>query len=267
MWRRRPSRLANLAPSMRPGPASAARAPQVMAHLLARAPVRRPPVRILARRRLVLGRERVVEERHERHLLSAVEGLPPARLARHPPRHLLVLDRTVDKLNVRHGRRVAGAAVGLQDAAVAAGSLLEAMRQDREELDAVVLGCHIVLGSLACRVRVLLGIRHHAIRQAAQLLGLGQCGADALVMDQLRHHRSEHVHPVPHGLAQPVLREVAAHSVWGGQPRPSGSGRLQRRAAGADEPRGARPEGGEHRRRGGSAVRRRLGQRPRPARN
>src|SRR5579871_5269376 len=117
--------------------------------------------------------------------LGPGRGLAPARLFALRP--LL----GAGELDHRKRRGVAAAEAELDHPRVAAVALLEARRNLVEQLLDGVARADEVEGAAARGQVAALAERDHPIGEAAQLLGLGVGGADALVADQAQHQVAE----------------------------------------------------------------------------
>src|ERR1700751_1964556 len=123
----------------------------------------------------------------------------------------LGIDVAVDELDHRHRGVVAVAEARLDDAGVAALSVLVAGGEHIEQLLDLVGVAHFA-DRLAARGKpALLAERNQLLDDRPQLLRLGQRGDDLLVLDQRRTHVGEHRAPVLVGAVELPMTPAVTH--------------------------------------------------------
>src|SRR5690606_28343323 len=146
------------------------------------------------------------------HASSSGRGFLALGLLRHRARILaLGLGIAVDQLDHRHLGRIAVAEPGLDDPAIAAGPLLVALCEGREEL----LGDRGILKrrqGLAPRVKpAALPERDEPLHDRPQVLCLGQGRGDLLMLQERMRHVAEHGLSVRGGAAELPAAVAVTH--------------------------------------------------------
>src|SRR5215813_4417117 len=121
------------------------------------------------------------------------------------------LGRTVDQLEQRHLRRVAGAVAEADDAGVAPGAAGVAIPELAEDLLEHRAATHGALRQADVGEATPLAEGDDPLGEPPGLLGLGHGGLDRLVLEQRRDHVVEHRQPVAGGLLQLPVSDAMAH--------------------------------------------------------
>ncbi|CEE60721.1 conserved hypothetical protein [Xanthomonas citri pv. citri] len=125
--------------------------------------------------------------------------------------HFFGNDRTVDQLDIRHRRIVAGTEASLQDAQVAAGT----GRVTRAQFDEQLAHGFLVAQASKCQTTIGNAIDladgDQRLGDATQFLGLRQGGLDQLVLEQRGGHIAEHGFAVCAGTVELTAGFLVTH--------------------------------------------------------
>src|SRR6202040_2684683 len=125
----------------------------------------------------------------------------------------LGIDVAVDEFDHRHGRVIAVAEAGLDDAGIAALPVLVAGGQHVEQFPGLVEVAHLRDRLPAHGETALLAERDQLFHDRAQLLRLWQRGDDLLVLDQRRAHIGKHRAPMFGGAIELAMNLAVTHGV------------------------------------------------------